>query len=217
MPEELQKDPLTRGQFLAFGALGTFVGAVMTIPPIVYFLDPAIKDVFQGRSDVPDRWVELGSVFDVPDKKVVTQLVEFTQLQTYDSGQPGVDETGNNKGTIPNAVLLSWKDGKMPELLKSKDKKAKLSKGDIAELTKELNVMSNACAHMGCPTRWTDIEKEIVCPCHGGIYDINGKHTAGPPPHGLWRYDFQIRDDGSMYVRHEFHLKNRDGGKPYVV
>lgn len=212
MPEVLQKDPLTRGQFLAFGALGTFIGAVMTIPPVVYFLDPAIKGVLQGRSDVPDNWVELGSVYDIPAKKAVAHLVEFTQLQTYDSGQ-----AASKEGTIPNAVLLSWKDGKMPELLKSKDKKARLSKADIGKLSKELNVMSNACAHMGCPTRWSETDKEIVCPCHGGIYDINGKHTGGPPPHGLWRYEFQIRDDGSMYVRHEFHLKNRNGGKPYVV
>lgn len=212
MPEELQKDPLTRGQFLLFGALGTFIGAVMTIPPIVYFLDPAIKGVLQGRSDVPGDWVELGSVFEIPAEKAVTHLAEFTQLQTYDAGQ-----AGSKEGSIPNAVLLSWKDGKMPELLKSKDRKGKLSQADIEELSKELNVMSNACAHMGCPTRWSDVGKEIVCPCHGGLYDINGKHTGGPPPHDLWRYDFQIREDGSMYVRHEFHLKNKGGGKPYVV
>ncbi|HET7478407.1 MAG TPA: Rieske 2Fe-2S domain-containing protein [Rubrobacteraceae bacterium] len=210
MPEELQKDPLTRGQFLLFGALGTFVGAVMTIPPVVYFLDPAIKSVLQGRSDIPDDWVELGSVFDIPAGKVVAQLVKFTQRQTYDSGL-----AGSKEGSIPNAVLLSWKDGKMPELIKGKKKR--LSGSDIEEINKELNVMNNACAHMGCPTRWSGEQKLILCPCHGGMYDINGKHTAGPPPHGLWRYDFQVRGDGGLFVRHDFHLKGRGPGKPYVV
>jgi Rieske Fe-S protein len=206
LAEELQKDPLSRGQFLWMGALGTFVGAVLTIPPVIYFLDPSIKSVVQGRSDVPDEWKELGSVFDVPTDKVMVQLVEFTQRQTYDSGQPG-----SRAGSMTNAVLLSWKDGKLPSVLENSDE-GPLSRTEIEELSGKLNVMSNACAHMGCPVRWSEEEKEILCPCHGGIYDINGELMGGPPPHGLWRYAFRIREDGTIFVKHEFA-----GGKPYVV
>jgi len=217
LPEKLQKDPLSRGQFLWMGALGTFVGAALTIPPAVFVLDPAIKDVVQGRSDVIDEWKELGSVFDIPRDEVVTQLVEFTQKQTYDAGQPAVDRTGNNVRPLYNAVLLSWKDGKVPGVLEDRDEEEPLTDVERDELGRKLNVMSNSCAHMGCPTRWSEEEKEIVCPCHGGIYDINGEHTGGPPPHGLWRYLFHITEDGDVLVKHRFHVKYSNATKPYVV
>jgi Rieske Fe-S protein len=211
LPEELQKDPLTRGQFLWMGALGTFIGAVLTIPPAVYVLSPSIKSVLLKRSDVPEEWRELGSVFEIPAGAAVTQLVEFTQRQTYDSGQPG-----SGVGSITNAVLVSWEDGKRPSILETRSG-GPLSSSEIEELKGKLNVMSNACAHMGCPTRWSPDEGEILCPCHGGIYDINGQHTGGPPPHGLWRYVFEIHEDGGIYVKHEFYVEQRRGGKPYVV
>jgi Rieske Fe-S protein len=51
-----------------------------------------------------------------------------------------------------------------------------------------------------------------LCPCHGGIYDINGGLIAGPPPQGLYYYAFEIREDGGIYVKHEF-----TNGKPWVV
>jgi Rieske Fe-S protein len=222
LPEELQKDPLTRSQFLWMGALGTFIGAVLTIPPAVFLLDPAIRSVLQERSDVPGEWKELGSVFEIPAGVVVHHLVEFTQKQTYDAGQPGADETGTNVGTIPNAVLLSWKDGKLPSILETRGE-GPLSATEVKELERDLNVMSNHCAHLGCPVRWAPEEAEILCPCHGGIYDINGDHMGGPPAHGLWRYVSKIREDGSIFVKHEFYVKQKGQvqpgvfTKPYVV
>ena len=222
MPEELQKDPLTRGEFLWMGTLGTFMGIVLTIPPAVYVLDPAIRNVLQERSDVPEEWKELGSVFEIPANEVVEDLVEFTQKQTYDAGQPEVDEARTNVGTITNAVLLSWKDGKLPSILKNKSK-GPLSRTEIKQLERQLNVMSNHCAHLGCPVRWVPKERQIMCPCHSGVYNINGGHTGGPPAHGLWRYVSQIREDGSIYVKHEFYVKQKGQlkpgvfSKPYVV
>ena len=222
MAEELQKDPLTRGQFLWMGALGALMGAVLTIPPAVYLLDPAIRSVLQRSSDVPEEWKEAGSVFEVPAGVVVELLVEFTQKQTYDAGQPGVDASGTNVGTISNAVLISWKDGELPATLET-GSEGPLSAAEIEGLEGELNVMSNHCAHLGCPVRWSPEEGEILCPCHGGIYDINGDHTAGPPAHGLWRYVFRIREDGGIFVKHEFYVEQKGRlkpgvySKPYVV
>lgn len=222
MAEELQKDPLTRGQFLWMGALGTFMGAVLTIPPVLYLLDPSIESVLQGRSDVPEEWRDLGSVFEIPGGTVVVHLVEFTQRQTYDAGQPGVDETGENVGTIPNAVLVSWRDGELPGLLSGREG-GTLSEDEVGELERRLNVMSNHCAHLGCPVRWMPEDGGILCPCHGGVYDINGDHTGGPPPHGLWHYVFRVREDGTISVKHEFYVRRKGriepgvGTKPYVV
>ena len=204
MPEELQKDPVTRGEFLIMATVGTLVGAVLTIPPIVYMLDPVIKDI-QGQSDIPDEWVGLGSVFEVPADKPKTYRVEFPQEQSYNGGGPILGET-----SLIEAVLVSWREGEIPSVLEDRGK-GSLSTSEIEELTQNLNVVSNHCTHLGCPVRWLEDKGEILCPCHGGIYDVNGKDIGGPPPRDLYRYTFEIREDGGIYVKHEFD------GKPYVV
>ena len=203
---ELQKDPVTRGQFLGMGIVGTLVGAVMTIPPIVYVLNPTIESNLLGQSDVPDEWQELGSVFEIPSGAPKLYRVEFPQNQTY-NGEGSI----LGEGSIMNAVYVSWSDGELPSMLES-GSPGSLSASEIEELTQQINVMSNHCAHLGCPVRWFPDRNEMLCPCHGGIYDINGAILAGPPPQDLFKYDFEIREDGGIYVRHEF-----TNGKPYVV
>jgi len=203
---ELQRDPITRAQFIVMGTVGTLVGAVLTIPPVAFMLSPTIKTNFQGQSDVPDEWQELGSVFEIPSGEPKLYRVEFPQNQTYNGEDPLL-----GKGTIMNAVLVSWMDGEIPSALEN-GRQGGLSASQIEELTSQLNVMSNHCAHLGCPVRWFPDRDELLCPCHGGIYDINGGLIGGPPPQGLYYYAFEIREDGGIYVKHEF-----TNGQPWVV
>jgi Rieske Fe-S protein len=203
---ELQKDPVTRGQFLWMGTVGSLVGAVLTIPPLVYILNPSIESNLQGQSDIPEGWHELGSIFEIPSGEPRLYRVEFPQNQTYNGKDPILGE-----GSITEAVLVSWRDGEIPSSLEGRGQ-GNLSTSEIEELTPLLNVMSNHCAHLGCPVRYFRDRGEILCPCHGGIYDINGGLIAGPPPQGLYYYAFEIREDGGIYVKHEF-----TNGKPWVV
>ena len=215
---ELQRDPISRAQFLTMGIVGSLVGAVLTIPPAVYVLSPTIQTNFQGRSDIPDAWVEAGSVWEIPSGAPMEFRVEFSQKQTYDAGQPGAEEELSpegvppNVGTAINTILVSWRDGKLPGVLKDNRDTQTLSASEVAELSRRINVLSNHCAHLGCPTRWQAEKGLIVCPCHGGEYDINGHYRAGPPPHGLFRFAYEIREDGSLYVKHDF-----TNGRPWVV
>ena len=76
-------------------------------------------------------------------------------------------------------------------------------------------IISNRCAHLGCPVRPQGLSEEpqeveiedahplriaktepsgFVCPCHGGAYDTEGNRTAGPPVRALDRYEYAIRD-----------------------
>jgi Rieske Fe-S protein len=63
----------------------------------------------------------------------------------------------------------------------------------------EFQVFAINCAHLGCPVRWFEESKLFMCPCHGGAYYENGEHAAGPPPRGLFTYEFKI-DNGNLMI-----------------
>ena len=56
------------------------------------------------------------------------------------------------------------------------------------------------CAHLGCPVRWFPQSRLFMCPCHGGAYYEDGTRASGPPPRGLYEYEYQVRD-GQLWVR----------------
>jgi len=53
---------------------------------------------------------------------------------------------------------------------------------------KEVIALSNECTHLGCPVRYKKEKKHFACPCHGGVFDLEGKRIEGPPPRPLNRY-----------------------------
>jgi Rieske Fe-S protein len=56
------------------------------------------------------------------------------------------------------------------------------------------------CAHLGCPVRWFPESKLFMCPCHGGVYYADGSRASGPPPRGLYQYEYKL-DGGQLWVR----------------
>jgi len=56
------------------------------------------------------------------------------------------------------------------------------------------------CAHLGCPVRWFAQSRLFMCPCHGGVYYEDGSRASGPPPRGLFEYQYQVRD-GKLLVQ----------------
>jgi menaquinol-cytochrome c reductase iron-sulfur subunit len=54
--------------------------------------------------------------------------------------------------------------------------------------------------HLGCPVRWFAPSRLFMCPCHGGAYYEDGSRASGPPPRGLFEYDYQVRD-GQLWVQ----------------
>ena len=50
------------------------------------------------------------------------------------------------------------------------------------------------CAHLGCPVRWFSQSGLFMCPCHGGVYYEDGSHASGPPPRGLFEYEYTVQN-----------------------
>ncbi len=54
------------------------------------------------------------------------------------------------------------------------------------------------CQHLNCAVNWSPAENEYICPCHGGVYDINGNVKSGPPPRPLARRVIQIQNNSVL-------------------
>ena len=54
--------------------------------------------------------------------------------------------------------------------------------------------ISTRCAHLGCPVRWVVPAERFVCPCHGGVYDFQGKVIGGPPVRPLDHFQTRVRN-----------------------
>jgi Rieske Fe-S protein len=229
---------MTRGDFLGFGIMGAIVGAILTIPPAAFILDPIIKANILGQSNVSEGWQEVGPVSEIPDEEPAVFTVEFPIVQSY--GNPQIQEESgvtDKQFTIRNAIWLSWRhevkvkgrqgsigdelgESLRPDFMDQKSEG--FTEQERQQLIENINVLSNSCAHLGCPVRWlmnAEGEGEFLCPCHGGIYDINGNWVGGPPPRGMYSYaQVKIEEDGTLYVKHEYNIEDRlEAQRPYVV
>jgi cytochrome b6-f complex iron-sulfur subunit len=48
--------------------------------------------------------------------------------------------------------------------------------------------LSAICTHQGCTVAYNSSRNELICPCHGGTYNISGAVVSGPPPGSLASY-----------------------------
>ena len=53
--------------------------------------------------------------------------------------------------------------------------------------------VSTRCMHLGCPVRFVEASERFICPCHGGVYDFQGKVAGGPPVRPLDRFYTRVR------------------------
>jgi cytochrome b6-f complex iron-sulfur subunit len=63
--------------------------------------------------------------------------------------------------------------------------------------------LSNICPHLGCKVRYQAAESRFFCPCHNGVFDINGEPISGPPAQegkALKRQEVIVRS-GAVYIR----------------
>lgn len=66
--------------------------------------------------------------------------------------------------------------------------------------TDQWQVFAVNCAHLGCPVRWFPQSGLFMCPCHGGVYYADGSRASGPPPRGLYTYDYKM-ENGQLWIK----------------
>jgi succinate dehydrogenase / fumarate reductase, iron-sulfur subunit len=64
----------------------------------------------------------------------------------------------------------------------------------------QVRALHSTCTHLGCRTSYDRETKQILCPCHGGVYDIAGQVVAGPPPTPLPQLQTRV-ENGQVMVQ----------------
>jgi menaquinol-cytochrome c reductase iron-sulfur subunit len=122
----------------------------------------------------------VGYFFSVLTKRPSLQWVRLCSLDQVDSEQPRefrVTFRGENSPVPYQAVQGVFV----------------LRRGD------QILVFANVCTHMGCSVRWLAWRQQIICPCHGGVYDRWGHLMGGPPAADLPLYLSRVEGD-DLYV-----------------
>jgi Rieske Fe-S protein len=63
-----------------------------------------------------------------------------------------------------------------------------------------ITVLSSICPHLGCPINWHPDQSQFVCPCHGGIFNQDGRNTGGPPPRAMDPLEHEVRG-GRLWIQ----------------
>lgn len=56
-------------------------------------------------------------------------------------------------------------------------------------------VLSKVCTHLGCLVEFEKAKARLLCPCHAGVYDLDGNVLSGPPPQPLPRIPITVQGD----------------------
>jgi cytochrome b6-f complex iron-sulfur subunit len=90
---------------------------------------------------------------------------------------PREQQTGSAKVTFPEADVPEG-DAKFIQYAGSAAVLVRKKGGDLIAL-------SAVCTHLGCIVQWQKERQEFLCPCHAGLYTVDGAVISGPPPKPL--------------------------------
>lgn len=95
---------------------------------------------------------------------------------------------------VPRLVTVSRKDGWYLE-------RSRATVFLVWDGKSSVHALSATCTHLGCQVRWDAESTHFRCPCHGGVFDMEGKVVAGPPPRPLERLEARLDGERRVVVR----------------
>lgn len=58
-----------------------------------------------------------------------------------------------------------------------------------------LKALSTVCTHLGCTAFYRPLRNIFECPCHQGVFDMDGNVVSGPPQTPLRSYPVTIKQN----------------------
>lgn len=68
------------------------------------------------------------------------------------------------------------------------------------DASQEIRSCSAKCTHEGCTVQFSASEQSIVCACHNGRFDLDGRNISGPPPRPLTQFTVLKDEAGNITV-----------------
>jgi Rieske Fe-S protein len=136
------------------------------------------------------QWQDIGAPEDFPEDKYLPVTITIVE---------GIGEAGRSTAYV---------------------RKRNSDDSDKPDQYNEYIAISTRCMHLGCPVSYKPAAQRFICPCHGGVYDFEGKVDGGPPVRPLDRFYTQVVGDrvqiGKRYsVNRELRrFSPRDAGEP---
>ena len=59
--------------------------------------------------------------------------------------------------------------------------------------------LSRVCTHFGCLVGYDKDQERLICPCHAGVFTLEGTVVSGPPPRPLERFPIEVEGD-KIYI-----------------
>jgi Rieske Fe-S protein len=137
-------------------------------------------------------------------------IFKKTEPTHYEDVGPEADF--NPQSYVPKVITL------VPDIGEPGKTTIYVRKKDPTRDTDKLNypyiAISTRCAHLGCPVRYVQAAERFICPCHGGVYQFDGKVAGGPPVRPLDRFETKV-ENGRVLVGPRFSLNSHlDKFKP---
>lgn len=70
----------------------------------------------------------------------------------------------------------------------------------LVDTGQALKAISTTCTHLGCKVYWEPEKSRFFCPCHEGVFDLNGNVVSGPPPRPLDTYPVEVDENDNVFV-----------------
>jgi menaquinol-cytochrome c reductase iron-sulfur subunit len=112
----------------------------------------------------------------------------------------------SDAGTIKDMQADVPQERRFSQIVKSgwQEEKQERSIWIVKRPDNTVTAYSPNCPHLGCGYRWFDADQRFKCPCHGSVFDINGKVLAGPSPRPLDTLPVKL-EDNRIFVRFEVY------------
>ena len=69
----------------------------------------------------------------------------------------------------------------------------------VVRRAEKVFVFDPRCTHLSCAYHWEAAARQFLCPCHNGLYDLDGRVVGGPPPRPLDVYPVTV-EDGALFI-----------------
>ena len=202
MPDDRKKKPKTTAEAKIPGA---FEGETVTRRRFMTGTAHAAGGVAAAAFTLPALGMAFGPVFEKVDERweSVGPIADFP-ADTY----------------IPRTVTISRSIGEVGKTTVYVRKYDPRVDTEVKDEYNDYVAISTRCMHLGCPVRFVEASSRFICPCHGGVYDFEGKVSDGPPVRPLDRFYTRVRN-GEVEIGPRYSLNSelkrfspRDPGQP---